>query len=146
MRVAASFGSFSFLLPRDPRDILFLLDRFRPVLFVLRLAITGGILAQIAQGASRFRSRRPSGARRTAPASYKRLGHSCGRKAMFTGEGTSTTSPVGVRPPVARSIFKTTMLFDNWFSANRYLPLGSIAKCRGSLPPVGTWATNVSVD
>src|SRR6266446_7056898 len=72
------------------------------------------------------------------------LHYSC-RKARFTGDGTSTTCPVGVRPPVSRSILKTTMLLDNWFSASRYLPLGSMAKCRGSFPPVGTCATNVSV-
>src|ERR1700682_3273230 len=59
------------------------------------------------------------------------------KKAMSTGDGTSTTCPVAVRPPVAASILKTTMLFENWFSASRYLPLGSMAKCRGSLPPVG---------
>src|SRR5882762_11415663 len=58
------------------------------------------------------------------------------KNAMSTGDGTSTTCPVGVRPPVPGSILKTTMLFENWFSASRYLPLGSIAKCRGSLPPV----------
>src|SRR6267143_838354 len=58
------------------------------------------------------------------------------KKAMSTGDGTSTTCPVAVRPPVPGSILKTTMLFENWFSASRYLPLGSIAKCRGSLPPV----------
>src|SRR6202140_5433110 len=59
------------------------------------------------------------------------------KNAMATGDGTSTTCPVGVRPPVAASILKTTMLLENWFSASRYLPLGSMAKCRGSLPPVG---------
>src|SRR5882672_6580841 len=59
------------------------------------------------------------------------------KKAMLTGDGTSTTCPLGVRPPVAESILKTTTLFENWFSASRYLPLGSMAKWRGSLPPVG---------
>src|SRR5438132_7204982 len=68
-----------------------------------------------------------------------------GKKAMLTGEGISTTSPVAVNPPVTGSILKTTMLFDSWFSASRYLPLGSIAKCRGSFPPVGTCATKVRV-
>src|SRR5438094_6521169 len=57
-----------------------------------------------------------------------------GKKAMLTGEGTSTTCAVGVSPPVAGSILKTTMLFDNWFSASKKLPEGSMAKCRGSLP------------
>src|SRR5438046_3672240 len=71
--------------------------------------------------------------------------HSLGQKARSTGEGTSTTCPVGVRPPVPRSILKTTTLFDNWFSASRYWPLGSMAKFLGSFPPVKTCATKVSV-
>src|SRR5260370_4146569 len=59
------------------------------------------------------------------------------KNAMSTGDGTSTTCPVAVRPPVPGSILKTTMLFENWFSASRYFPLGSIAKCRCSRPPCG---------
>src|SRR5260370_585711 len=55
------------------------------------------------------------------------------KNAMSTGDGTSTTCPVAVRPPVPGSILKTTMLFENWFSASRYFPLGSIEKC----PPPG---------
>src|SRR5882672_7983394 len=73
------------------------------------------------------------------------LAQSSCKKAMSTGDGTSTTCPVAVRPPVPGSILKTTMLFENWFSASRYLPLGSIAKCLGSLPPVGTLSSNFNV-
>src|SRR5258708_4046816 len=79
------------------------------------------------------------------PDRLDREDQSSAKKAMSTGDGTSTTGPVGVKPPVAPSILKTTVLFENGFSASTYLPLGSMAKCRGSFPPVGTWATEVNV-
>lgn len=53
-----------------------------------------------------------------------------------TGAPTSTIFPVGVSWPVLASMRKTTMLSDFWFAAKRNLPVGSISKLRGSLPPV----------
>ena len=44
--------------------------------------------------------------------------------------------PVGVNRPVFWSIRNTTMLSDFWLAANRSVPVGSISKLRGSLPPV----------
>src|SRR5208282_3534781 len=64
---------------------------------------------------------------------------------MHTGEGTSMVWPVGERLPVAGSMWKTTMLFDSWFSARRYIPVGSMAKWRGVLPPVKTCPRDFSV-
>src|SRR6266478_1000582 len=81
----------------------------------------------------------------TANADCSAACYSAVTKVKSTGEGTSTTCPVGVRPPVAESILKTTMLLENWFSASRYFPLGSIAKCRGSFPPVEACATKARV-
>src|SRR5262249_44717656 len=71
--------------------------------------------------------------------------YSTATKAMQMGEGTLSASPVAASFPVAGSIRNSTMEFEFWFSASRNLPEGSMAKWRGSLPPVGTSSTCVSV-
>src|SRR5438034_2424896 len=64
---------------------------------------------------------------------------------MQTGEGASSASPVGLRCPVFESIRKTTILLEPWSAANRYEPVGSIAKLRGVLPSVETYSTALSM-
>src|SRR5438094_8850149 len=47
-----------------------------------------------------------------SPGSVGRQTHSPGKKAMSTGDGTSTTFPVGVMLPVAALTLKTTLIFE----------------------------------
>jgi len=121
MSVTASFGSFPPAAPRDFRAPRFGLSRSRSSRLTLR---HNGRDCNLNRA-----TRKPF--RRRWNACHA---HCCGKNVMSTGDGTSTTCPVGVRPPVARSILKTTMLFESWFSASRYLPLGrsqsAAALCR----------------
>ena len=45
--------------------------------------------------------------------------------------------------PLAGSMANTTTSSEIWWAASRNLPLGSILKSRGSLPPLGTFSTSV---
>src|SRR5215469_5674896 len=67
-------------------------------------------------------------------------GHSCYRNARQTGLGMSPVWETWVRAPLAKLMRKTTMELEYWFSARRNCAVGSMAKWRGSLPPVGTVA------
>ena len=53
-----------------------------------------------------------------------------------TGIDTRTSSPILERCPIPGSIRKVTILFEFWLAETRYFPVGSIAKPRGSAPPV----------
>src|SRR5206468_2761873 len=66
------------------------------------------------------------------------------RKVRHTGLGIPSVMETCVSAPVAGSMRKTTMELLFWFSARRKLPVGSMAKWRGSLPPVGTFAVRLN--
>ena len=46
--------------------------------------------------------------------------------------------------PLSGSRRKTTTDSECWFAASSQRPLGSMEKCRGQRPPVGTWPTVLS--
>src|SRR5579862_3708718 len=60
-----------------------------------------------------------------------------------TGLGTWTSCPVGLGIPVFSSMANTTTLLEFWFAAIRNLPVGSMPKLRGTLPPVDWWPAAV---
>src|SRR3954470_23795078 len=67
------------------------------------------------------------------------------RNVTHTGDGTVATVPVGVRAPLVSSILKTTTVSESWLAANRNLPVGSMPKLRGVLPPVRSLPAAVSL-
>src|SRR5713101_2694455 len=130
MRVTACLGSLVSLAVRDLRFD----DLRRAGFFAFRLGITAGIVLQLRLRARKISLCRTSGGRQCKGE---------GKNTRLTGEGRLSRRETSWRAPVARSIRKTTILFEFWFSAKRNRPVGSRAKWRGSLPPVGKWPEGV---
>ena len=70
-----------------------------------------------------------------------------GAGALAQGSGLGTADkPVEIRVSANEAFsnqVQTVIVPESWFSASRYAPVGSIAKFRGVLPPVGSWPSEV---